>query len=239
LDKIHFSLFLYTKYKTHYSLYNSMDKIIYADLSQQAYRKLKAMILNEELKPGEKIRQEKIAEMLGVSRTPLHKAFQMLENELLVQSIPRKGIFVKTPDMQEIVDAFECREGIEGMAIRRAARVIKKSQVDKLYALFAPFLENAKKADLTRYQDADHTFHNTIIKISGNKILAKMELLANILHRTYLKGLIRPPLETLPEHMAIIDALKNHDADKAEKGIREHFRKSRNVVEKSIKQNNS
>jgi len=74
------------------------------------------MILAGELKPGEKLPQEKIAEQLGVSRMPLHKAFVMLEDEFLVESIPRRGIFIRKPDIQEIIDAFECREGLEGIA---------------------------------------------------------------------------------------------------------------------------
>ena len=69
-----------------------MEKTIeYYDLSLQAYKRIKDMIINDELRGGEKIIQEKLAVELGVSRMPLHKAFQMLENELLVESLPQIG----------------------------------------------------------------------------------------------------------------------------------------------------
>lgn len=59
------------------------------------------MISNGELKQGEKIAQEKIAEKLGVSRTPLMKALLALENEYLVESIPRRGIYLRSLDQKK------------------------------------------------------------------------------------------------------------------------------------------
>ncbi|MCF8362670.1 MAG: GntR family transcriptional regulator, partial [Prolixibacteraceae bacterium] len=79
------------------------NQIEYYDLSLQVYKRIKDMILNDEIPAGEKIVQEKLAAELGVSRMPLHKAFQMLENEMLVESVPRRGYFVRKFDPQEII----------------------------------------------------------------------------------------------------------------------------------------
>src|SRR5882757_227518 len=92
--------------------------IEHSELSQPVYKKLKDMILTHELIPGQKIVQEKIAKQLGVSRTPLLKALQMLEYEMLVESVPRRGMFVKNMDWQEMVEVFDCRECLEGMAVK-------------------------------------------------------------------------------------------------------------------------
>lgn len=198
----------------------------YFDLSFLAYKRIKEMILSNKLAGGEKIIQEKLADELGVSRMPLHKAFQMLENEMLVESIPRRGIFVKKFDPQEAIDAFECREVFEGLAARRAATNITGEEVIELYNLFAPFEVNLAFADLAMYEEADFQFHSKIVKISGNKILQRLEMIGNILKKTYQRGLIRGPSETFQEHMDIIRALENHDGDKAEFYIRQHFKKS-------------
>lgn len=203
------------------------QQLEYYDLSFQAYKRIKEMILNNQLPAGEKIVQEKLAEELGVSRMPLHKAFQMLENELLVESIPRKGIFVKKFDIEEAIDAFECREAIEGLAARRASQVITSEEVKELYNLFAPFAKNPAGADLVKYEEADHIFHSSILRISGNRILQRMEMFGNIMKKTYQRGLIRGPRETYQEHIDIIKALEQHDGDAAEFYIRQHFKRSR------------
>jgi GntR family transcriptional regulator, vanillate catabolism transcriptional regulator len=154
-----------------------MDYTIeYQDLSFKAYSQLKELIIRGELKPGEKIAQEAIAQKLGISRMPLHKAFQMLENEMLVESIPRRGIFVRENDLQIIADAFECREAIESVASRRLALEASKEDLDQLQRLFEPFLDNLRNADAAKYQEADHKFHTLIIKLTGNTILMKMEI---------------------------------------------------------------
>lgn len=205
-------------------------QIEYQDLSYKAYKQIKAMILGGEIKPGEKLPQEKLATQLGISRMPLHKAFQMLENELLVESLPRRGIFVKEIDLEEIADAFECREAIEGVAAKRVAGFIDNESIDTLQHLFDPFIDHPNKADLLKYQEADHLFHNTIIKLSNNRILLRMEMLGNILIHTYRRGLVRPPEDTLSEHFAIIEAFRQHNGILAESLIRNHFSLSRDVV---------
>ncbi len=207
-----------------------MRQIQYLDLSNQVYERLKDMILKNQFQPGEKLLQEKIAAQLGVSRTPLHKAFQMLENDYLVESIPRRGIFVKKIDIKQIYDAFECREAIEGVAARRLAKVIKKSQVEKLRLLFEPFIGRSE-VNNEAYQKADREFHNTLMRLSGNEILSKLDITGNILVRTYSKGLVREPEETLQEHMAIIDALEKKDSELAELLIKMHTRKSMTALE--------
>ncbi len=198
----------------------------YHDLSFLAYTRIKEMILNNEISSGEKIIQEKLALELGVSRMPLHKAFQMLENEMLVVSIPRRGIFVRSFDLQEIIDAFECRIAIESVAIRRAALIINSKEIDYLYALFEPFKNTNKKIDLNKYEESDKLFHKAILEISGNKMLQKMEIFGNIITKTYERSLIRGPIETYKEHIDIIDAIASHNEDLAEKLIRNHLMQS-------------
>ncbi len=204
-----------------------MDKQLeYFDLSFLAYKRIKEMILNDELKAGEKIGQEKLAAELGVSRMPLHKAFQMLENELLVESVPRRGIFVSQFNLSEIKDAYECREAIEGVAARKAAELISKPKLNYLYGLFQQFENKLENVDIIKYEEADKLFHKALLEISDNKILQRMEIFGNVLTRTYQRGLTRSPIETYTEHIAIIDAIAAKNGDEAERLMRLHFRKS-------------
>ena len=111
-------------------------EIQHQDLSYEIYKRLKSMILSNELSSGAKLKQEHIATLFGVSRMPLHRAFQMLENEMLIESIPRRGYFVTKVGIDQLIDSFECREALESMAARRAARNITKNELNYLKSLF-------------------------------------------------------------------------------------------------------
>jgi DNA-binding GntR family transcriptional regulator len=204
-------------------------EIQFQDLSYEVYKRLKTMILTNELMPGEQLKQEHIAARLGISRMPLHKAFQMLENEMLVENLPRRGFFVTRIDHKQLIDAFECREALEGVAVRRATQSITKNELSFLKSLFKPFIGKSN-IDHKKYIEADQDFHNSILKISGNEILKRFEAISNIIFRTYRGGLIRPPEETVKEHLAVIDAMEKRDGELAERLIREHSRKSENCL---------
>jgi len=212
-----------------------MAKIEHIDLSLRVYDSLKGMILSGKLVPGQKIVQMKLAEEIGVSRTPLLKALQMLEHELLVESIPRRGMFVKAMKPQELIDAFECREGLEGVAARLTATKITDKQMRKLKDLFLPFEGCQQDIPLKEYMQADQQFHKLLIQFSQNKVLSRIEMLGNINVISYNQGLIRPPQETLPEHFALIEAIEKRDGDLAEKHAKAHLRKSRDRIAESLR----
>lgn len=207
----------------------SLEPIQQSDLSVQVFQRIREMILSGELKPGEKLPQERIASQLGVSRMPLHKAFVMLEEEFLVESIPRRGIFIRKPDISEIIDAFECREGLEGIAARRAAENLATAEIDRIEALFLPF-QDCYSIDPVRYQLADQEFHESIIRASGNRIMQRLNHIGNVLIKTYPKGIILPLEESLDDHFKIIAAFRRRDQLEAERLVRLHSRKAINIL---------
>jgi len=209
-------------------------EIQHQDLSYEIYKRLKKMILANEFEAGAKLKQEYIAKMFGVSRMPLHRAFQMLENEMLIESIPRRGYIVTKIDPEILIDAFECREALEGIAARRVAQNITKEQFKYLSSLFKKFV-NVTEINVSEYVESDQEFHNMIMRISGNQIINRLELLGNNTIRTFRGGLLRPPEETLPEHLEILDAIEEGNGKLAEKLIREHTHKSMVKLRERVK----
>ncbi len=207
-------------------------EIQHQDLSYEIYKRLKSMILSNELSSGAKLKQEHIATLFGVSRMPLHRAFQMLENEMLIESIPRRGYFVTKVGIDQLIDSFECREALEGMAARRAARNITKNELNYLKSLFEKFIDT-DNINIPDYLESDQEFHDMIMKISGNKVITRLEFLGHNTIRTFRGGMLRQPQESLPEHMAIIEALEKGDGELAEKLVREHTRKTMELLKKS------
>lgn len=194
-------------------------------LVHKVYQDLKRMISDGELKPGEKLYQEKIAEKLGVSRTPLVKAFQILEQEMFIESIPRRGMYVKSVNIFDLLNAFECRQGIETTAVRIVTPRLTEKEVEELNSFFTPFL-NSKKIDRNAYLKADSDFHSRLIQMTRNNFLIKMNEIAHVFNQTYRIGLIREPHETLPEHLRILSAMDTRDTCLAEEYMRNHIRKS-------------
>ncbi len=200
--------------------------IQYNDLSIPVYNRLKAMIENGELLPGQKLLQEKLASDLGVSRTPLLKALQNLEHDMLVESKPRRGMYVKEISIQEMIDVYDCREAVESMAVKLLIDRADDNALQHLEAVFQPFI-NSTNISITAYRKADEVFHDMLIDLSENVVLKKMSLVSKIHKRVYQLGLLRPPEATLQEHIDIVNAILNRDHSGADKAIRNHIHLSR------------
>lgn len=213
--------------------------IEHENLDNKVYRELKSMILDQHLKPGSKIYQEKLAEDLGISRTPVVNALKRLEQEQLIAAIPRRGFFVRDFSKDEMIGIFELREVLEGLAARRAATRINEEQT----RILKGFFKNVKVSDnlksIEKYADEDRRFHNFLIEIGGDDLMSRMLETYRVITFSYLVGfpggLVRPPGETLPEHQAIIEAIVERDPDKAEQTIRLHFKRSREKLVKDFK----
>ncbi len=209
-----------------------MDKIFNNELSAQAYNRVRRMIISKDLAPGQKIVQDKLAEQLGISRTPLRSALQMLEGEGLIVSNKGKGVSVKAFSDIEIVEIFECRMALESTAVRLFTEHARPIEIKNLRQLFEPFLID--KIDDEAYQKADAEFHDTIIKHSGNNFLYRLFHKGNLLVCMDLIGLLRLPHETLPEHMAIIEAIEKRDSDLAETLVKSHLNITKKLILEKI-----
>lgn len=202
------------------------------ELSKQAYKKVKKMIVSKKLLPGQKIVQEQLADKLGISRTPLRSALQMLEAESLIKSIPRRGVVVREFSDAEIIEIYDCRIALESTATRLFTQRAAQPEIDRLRSLLLPFERG--KIDTQAYQRADSEFHNSLIKNCGNEFLYNLFQKGNLLVCIDMIGLVRPPQETLEEHLDIVSAVRYRDADLAENLIKEHLEKSKQLILKKL-----
>lgn len=200
------------------------------NLDQEAYLIIKNMIIDRKLLPGEKIIQEKLAQDLGISRTPLVNALKYLEKEKLIESKPRRGFFVRLFSQEELVSIFELREVMEGLAARRAAEIINEAMVRQLRSFFKDYVGQQDIRDFKEYVREDRRFHNFVIEIGSKEFLKGILQTYNVISFSYQlvaqEGLVRPPNETIHEHLAVINAICDHDAEAAEELMRAHFKKS-------------
>ena len=212
-------------------------------LDSMIYDRLKSMIIERKLMPGEKIYQDKLAHEFGVSRTPLVSALKKLEHEKLITAMPRRGFYVRLFSKQEMIHIFELREVLEGLAARKVAMGISDSQINRLTRFFSGFQASADDIDLKKYREEDRRFHSFIIEVSGGDILSSILETFNILTLGYQfieqEGLVRPPNETIHEHKAIIDAIGKRDPINAEELVRLHLRNSKEKLLRDAREEES
>jgi DNA-binding GntR family transcriptional regulator len=221
----------------------SMQKIgaSHQNLDAKVYSRLKAMILERKLLPGEKIPQEKLAQDFGISRTPLVGALKFLEKEKLVQSIPRRGFFVRLFTKQELISIFELREVLEGLAVRRAALNISDKEIEQLGGFFLAFRGLSDITDIKAYAKEDRRFHNFLLEIGAKEFLKSILETYNIIIYSYQvissEGLVQSPNESIQDHLAIIEAVSCRDAESGENLMRKHLKKSIAILRKNLEEN--
>jgi DNA-binding GntR family transcriptional regulator len=197
-----------------------------ANLDDHIYERLKAMIVDGTLLPGERIVPEQLARDMGVSRTPMLSALKRLSQERLIVWRSRRGVFVRRLSKRELALIFEVREMLEGLAARRAAALITSRQVEELRRLFAGIDVSDTPANRRAYLRQDYLFHSAILEIAASPPLSETTSSVNILMLAFGAGLIKSIQDGLTEHAIILDALRRRDPDGAEKAMRAHVHRS-------------
>jgi DNA-binding GntR family transcriptional regulator len=200
--------------------------IEHENLDDKIYARLKRMIADGELPPGQRILQEKLARDMGVSRTPLVNALKRLAQERLVEWVSRRGIYVKQFSLKEMAQLFEVREGLEPIAARLAATRIAPAEVRAFKKLFDGFTTKPSPAEVQRYLKCDRQFHWRLVELTENPHLAAAMESVNMMISAYQVGVPRSLAESLPEHRAILEALARRDPDASEAAMRVHIRRS-------------
>ncbi len=194
-------------------------------LRNKVFKYIKAQIINGHYQPTESLVESKLADELGVSRTPIREAIRLLELEGLVETIPNKGAIVLGISDKDVEDIYAIRKLIEGLAARWAAErinAVDKKELQKTIDLMEFY---AQKGDLDELADLDNKFHQIIYEASGSKILNLT--LSNLHQYVQLARLesLRVPnrlKQTLLEHRAILDSFLCGDIVQAEKTLTHH-----------------
>lgn len=197
------------------------------NLRDQIYDILKNMIVLREIQPGEKVNEEMFARQTGVSRTPIREALCRLENEKIVQMIPRRGAFVRKQSPDTVREVLEVREALEGLVTRLATQKMDDRLVERLQKC----LDNIEgvpdeNRNLTQYTQSDIQFHQLLLKASQNRMLQKMmETVNTHLQIIRLRTVVLPgrAVKTVAEHHLILAAMERKDALEAENLMKQHI----------------
>jgi DNA-binding GntR family transcriptional regulator len=197
-------------------------------LKDHTFEVLRAAILDMDIyRPETDLRldERRLAEKLGISRTPIREALARLAQEGLVHIVPRKGVFVCRKTREEILEMVTTWAALESMAARLATENASDAELNALRQFAIKHSSDVERADLEEYSDANIVFHQTILELSGCQLLKSM---ADILF-THMQAVRRRAMgesdrarRSVADHMEIIDALMRRDADLASRRVREH-----------------
>lgn len=207
-----------------------MYKVDYEDLSQRVYRALKEMILTGELKSGQKLVQDELAQTLGVSRTPLLSALSKLEKEMLVESLPRRGAFVRKLSAEEFVHIYDIRLRLEPLGAGEAALAADAADVLELEKRNRAFTKLADSDQEGEIKEADYRFHMQIMQMSGNRLLHNIISSFNIILIANIEGLMKNPRQSAAEHEKIVEGVRTRNALQAEQAMYDHIYGSRQIA---------
>jgi DNA-binding GntR family transcriptional regulator len=195
-------------------------------LGSQAYKKIKLLIIENKLKPGEKIIQQKIADELEISVGMVIQALSILQNERLIEYLPRRGFFVRNISKKEFSDLLEVRGVLESLAVENLSKNLNEAIKNQLLDFLNKFETAYKNNNIEEYSELDRKFHYFLIEASGNAYLTDIMNSFNILLLVYIKGFKTELKISNEHHKQIINLIINGEDEKAPAIMNDHFGKA-------------
>lgn len=204
-----------------------------SSLSEQAYVRMRELILDRKIAAGSTLLEGKIADELGISRTPMREALGRLAGEGLLVRRDARSYSVRSVGTKEYFDSMRTRELLECEAIALAVNRVDEREL----AAFEAEVEalNIGHHEETEHWHFDDRFHLFIAEASGNVVLPRLiQLLRDDARLFRLHSSLHRNKENHHEHREIIDALRKKDVEGARGAMRAHLRSLQNDVQRAI-----
>ena len=212
---------------------NMTLKVVKTALYVEVTERLRSMIAGGVLSPGSWVDEQKLAEELGVSRTPFREAIRILASEGLLRIEPRRGCYVTELTEKDLDEIFPLMAMLEGRCAYEAAERASGAQLQSLENLHNKLKVYAADKKIDQYYSTNREIHVAIQTLAGNEWLTHMvhdlrRILNLSRHRSlHHKGRIE---ESCAEHLSIFEALKKRDAQSAEQLMKMHILNQREAL---------
>lgn len=210
-------------------------------LKDKVYDALKDAITSMDVYGDEespRLEERKLAEELGVSRTPVREAITRLEQDGLVKIVPRRGAFVVRKTKQEILEMLCVWAALESMAARIATVSASDAEISELRTLFVTFTDSNKaRANIDEYSDKNVDFHQMLMGLAGCKLLSETAATLFVHMRSIRNKTMKDDSrieQSIVDHISIIEALEARDAELAENLVRDHTLKLAEHIKNNV-----
>ena len=208
--------------------------MIKTNQTTMVYENLKERIEQGYYSPAESLPEIDLANEYNVSRNTIKKALLMLENDAFVTIEQNKGAKVRSYSKVEVLKFLELREELEGFIVRLAVPCFDAKAVKKLEELTAEMAAHKAASNLMAYSACNLKFHDVIYGICPNRTAIDVTVrLKNQMRKYNSKTILIPGRDekSYQEHCAILEAIKQKDAAKAEQYMHQHIRNVRNTFD--------
>ncbi|MGW4562947.1 GntR family transcriptional regulator [Streptomyces sp. NPDC004561] len=193
-------------------------------LPEEVASYVRELIISGEVRPGDFLRTERVAEAVGVSSTPVREGLLALRSEGFVQLVPRRGFVVAPFTRQDVRDLFWAQARLSGELAARAARQITARQIARIEVILDRYQAAVAADDMERVAGLGHAFHREINLAAGSHRLALLlgSVVKHLPNRFYatIEGQVAA---TRTEHPLLLDALRKHQAHKARSLMEQHI----------------
>ncbi|WP_226580981.1 GntR family transcriptional regulator [Halobacillus litoralis] len=196
-------------------------------LMEQAYKAIKASIINNEVVPGDYLAEERIASQLGISRTPIREALKKLAFEGLVEVKKGSKARVGSVSPENAHDYLLVRERLESMAAGLASSLATEEDIKELRSICERQRESIDERNFHKFIDLDYAFHSYIAEVSKNKKLKEFIENVNSQIQRFLiltSTLSDSAIGAVEEHYRVIEAMEMNDPKRAEAEMEMHIR---------------
>jgi DNA-binding GntR family transcriptional regulator len=194
-------------------------------LAEQAYFRIRELIVSLELAPGSPISERDLMERLGLGRTPVREALRTLARECLVEVYPRRGMFVSGVDVGDLAGLSEVRAALESHAARLAAERANDEDRAAIAALLGELDDVDGRLDERTLIDLDQRMHRHIYRCTHNPFLeGTLDEYYVLTLRIWLLALDRVARleDAVGEHRELLEAIRDRDPGRAEEAMRRH-----------------
>ena len=196
-------------------------------LSDKAYKMIRLAIIRNELEAGEVLAEEKLAEMLGISRTPIRTALQMLAADRLAENDARGRLIVGDVVARDVRDVDLVRSEIEPISVRlNCEHGLTNAQIKELRSFCIAQKHAAKERNTEDFFITGYSFHNNLAACSENIFLADMVARASLTAVRYLMKSPNPEIyidNSGEEHDEILELIAERNTEKAVAKMRSHI----------------
>jgi DNA-binding GntR family transcriptional regulator len=204
-----------------------------SDVRERIRDQLQRLILGGTLRPGTRLVQQRLAGQLGVCQSVIREALLELQVCGLVETDYNRGMFVGQLDAERLLESFDVREAHECLAVRLCCDRVARVELRELTQLADQVFELGRAGKHARMAALDREFHQRLIELSGNGMLARLSHNFWVLGKTIRAG--RAPRTVRDEHLAILKAIDANQPEKAERLMRKHIQAGRQLVEKQVR----
>jgi DNA-binding GntR family transcriptional regulator len=206
-------------------------------LVDDATQSLREAILGGRLPAGARLRQTVLADRLGISRTPIREALTRLQQEGLIELLPRAGVRVTLLDADEAVELYDLREVLDGLAARLAAGRADQAALGRIGKALQRMAQCVERRDPGPWFRSHVAFHEEIVRAAANRALARLSSVVRLSIRHFHPLLLRTAHrleDAYREHRAIFEAVAARDAEAAERLARAHIASAKEIVLKTM-----